>query len=113
MRSGEREFWRVVNASADSLLDLQVLYDGNPQSLQIVGLDGVPVDSQDGNGRGKIIEATHVLIPTAGRAQFIVSNKNGRLGDPALPSLTLFTLSTSTPSSWSPCGGCRLASPSG
>jgi hypothetical protein len=47
MRSGQNELWRVVNASADTQLDLQILYDGNPQTLQIVGLDGVPVHSQD------------------------------------------------------------------
>jgi FtsP/CotA-like multicopper oxidase with cupredoxin domain len=57
--------------------DLQLLYDGAPQSLQIVGLDGVPVDSQDGTGRGMIVKATHVLIPTAGRAEFIVSAPSG------------------------------------
>jgi FtsP/CotA-like multicopper oxidase with cupredoxin domain len=73
MRTGEKEFWRVVNASADSLLDLQVVYDGNPQPLEIVALDGVPVGSQDGTGRGKIVRVNHVLIPTAGRAEFIVS----------------------------------------
>jgi hypothetical protein len=27
MRSGDKEFWRVVNASADSLLDLQIVFD--------------------------------------------------------------------------------------
>jgi FtsP/CotA-like multicopper oxidase with cupredoxin domain len=72
MRSGGKQLWRVLNASADTQLDLQVLFDGIPQSLQIVGLDGVPVDSQDGTRRGKIIKATDILIPTAGRAEFIV-----------------------------------------
>ncbi len=73
MRSGQSELWRVVNASADTQLDLQLLYDGEPQTLQIVGLDGVPVGSQDGTRRGKIVKATDILIPTAGRAEFIVS----------------------------------------
>jgi FtsP/CotA-like multicopper oxidase with cupredoxin domain len=78
MRSGDKEFWRVVNASADSLLDLQVVFDGVPQVVKIVGLDGVPVNSQDGqlsNGSStaKLLESTHVLLPTAGRAEFIVS----------------------------------------
>jgi hypothetical protein len=78
MRSGDKEFWRVVNASADSLLDLQIVFDGVPQVVKIVGLDGVPVNSQDGqvsNGSStsKLLDSTHVLIPTAGRAEFIVS----------------------------------------
>jgi FtsP/CotA-like multicopper oxidase with cupredoxin domain len=72
MRSGEKQLWRVVNASADTILDLQLLFDGVPQDLKIVGFDGVPVDSQDGNRRGNIINARDILIPTAGRAEFIV-----------------------------------------
>jgi FtsP/CotA-like multicopper oxidase with cupredoxin domain len=72
MRSGEKQLWRVVNASADTQLDLQLLYDGVPQPLKIVGLDGVPVDSQDGTRRGSSTNATDILIPTAGRAEFIV-----------------------------------------
>ena len=48
MRAGQKELWRVSNSSADSILDLQVQFDGKPQTLQIVGLDGVPTGSQDG-----------------------------------------------------------------
>jgi FtsP/CotA-like multicopper oxidase with cupredoxin domain len=76
MHSGDKELWRVANASADSLVDLQLLFDGVPQPLQIVGLDGVPIDSQDGqtqNGNHKHLDATHLLIPTAARAEFIVA----------------------------------------
>jgi FtsP/CotA-like multicopper oxidase with cupredoxin domain len=77
MHPGDKELWRVANASADSLVDLQVLFDGVPQTVQIVGLDGVPVDSQDGEtgsgGSTKHLDATHILLPTAARAEFIVS----------------------------------------
>jgi hypothetical protein len=78
MRSGDKEFWRVVNASADSLLDLQVVFDGIPQVVKIVGIDGVPVNSQDGQdsdrrSTSELLESTHILLPTAGRAEFIVS----------------------------------------
>lgn len=73
MRSGRDELGRVVNASADTQLDLEVVYDGVPQPVQVVARDGVPVDSQDGTRRGKIVGATDLLIPTAGRAEFIVS----------------------------------------
>jgi FtsP/CotA-like multicopper oxidase with cupredoxin domain len=73
MRQGEQQFWRVVNATADTILDLQVQYDGQPQPLQVIGLDGVPVGSQDGTGRGRSFTTTDILIPTAGRAEFIVT----------------------------------------
>jgi FtsP/CotA-like multicopper oxidase with cupredoxin domain len=73
MKAGEKQLWRVSNSSADSILDLQLLFDGVPQNLQIVALDGVPTGSQDGTRQGKIVNATHTLIPTAGRTEFIVS----------------------------------------
>jgi FtsP/CotA-like multicopper oxidase with cupredoxin domain len=71
MQPGEKQFWRVGNISADSLVDLQVLFDGVPQILQIAAIDGVPTGSQDGSRQGKLVPADHVLIPTAGRAEFI------------------------------------------
>jgi FtsP/CotA-like multicopper oxidase with cupredoxin domain len=73
MQAGAQEFWRVVNASADTVADLEVLYDGKPQPLQIVALDGVPVGSHDGKHQGYIITQHDILIPTAGRAEFIVT----------------------------------------
>jgi hypothetical protein len=79
-----REFWRVSNSSSDSILDLRVLFDGVPQYLQVVGRDGVPTGSQDGARRGRIVSATHILIPTAGRAEFIVSAPSSATKDARL-----------------------------
>jgi FtsP/CotA-like multicopper oxidase with cupredoxin domain len=73
MRPGEKEFWRVVNAAADGVLDLQYVFDGAPQTLQLVAVDGVPLNSQDGSGPGAPIQVTHFLLPPAGRVEFIVS----------------------------------------
>ena len=73
MQAGKQEFWRVANTSADSILDLQVKYDGKAQPLQIVGLDGVPTGSQDGKRQGTIITRKNLLIPPAGRAEFILT----------------------------------------
>jgi len=70
---GAQEFWRVANASADTIADLQLVYDGVPQPLQIVALDGVPTGSQDGTRRGKMVAATDAFIPPAGRAEFIMA----------------------------------------
>ena len=41
--------------------------------LRVVGLDGVPVGSQDGSRQGKILHVHNLRIPTAGRAEFIVT----------------------------------------
>ena len=73
MQRGQREFWRVGNVSADTILDLQVLYDGMPQTLSLVSLDGVPVGSQDGTHPGGLIPITDLLLPPAGRMEFILT----------------------------------------
>jgi hypothetical protein len=35
MKPGEKQLWRVVNAGADSILDLQVQFDGVPPDLRM------------------------------------------------------------------------------
>jgi FtsP/CotA-like multicopper oxidase with cupredoxin domain len=70
---GEQQLWRVLNAAADTVMDLQLTYDGQAQPLQIVALDGVPTGSQDGTAQGTSITQTDILIPPAGRAEFIVT----------------------------------------
>jgi FtsP/CotA-like multicopper oxidase with cupredoxin domain len=79
MHKGTQEFWRVANASANTIMDLQVKYDGVPQQLQIVAFDGVPTGSQDGKRQGTIVTATHVLVPTAGRVEFIVTGPTSQV----------------------------------
>jgi len=79
VKAGGREFWRVVNACADTQMDLQVLYDGKPQPLQVVAFDGVPTGSQDGTHEGTIITQNDVFIPVAGRAEFIVKGPSSRV----------------------------------
>src|SRR6266404_2563907 len=64
---GERQFWRLVNASADRYLDLQL--DG--QSFEIVAMDGMPIALHDPNHRTRA--ADHVLLPPAGRLEAIVT----------------------------------------
>ena len=73
MQTGGKEFWRVTNSSADTILDLQLLYDNVAQPLKLVALDGVPIGSQDGAVPGQTLSQTDILIPPAGRAEFIVT----------------------------------------
>jgi FtsP/CotA-like multicopper oxidase with cupredoxin domain len=73
MQKGTQEFWRVANAAANTIMDIEVDYDGKPQTLQIVGLDGVPTGSQDGKRQGKIVTQNHILLPPASRVEFILA----------------------------------------
>jgi FtsP/CotA-like multicopper oxidase with cupredoxin domain len=72
MRSGSRELWSICNCASDTVLDLQYVFDGVPQTIQVAAIDGVPVNSQDGVQPGEPIPVTHFLLPTASRVQVIV-----------------------------------------
>jgi FtsP/CotA-like multicopper oxidase with cupredoxin domain len=73
MAPGDQEFWRVSNSASNPILDLQVRFDGVPQTIQIVGIDGVPVNSQDGAQPGTLIPVTHFRVPPAARVEFLVN----------------------------------------
>lgn len=79
MAPNEHQFWRVVNASADTILDLQVVYDDKPQSIQLVALDGVPVGSQDGTMQGKLISVKDLRLPPASRMEFLVTGPSAKV----------------------------------
>jgi len=73
MQPGERQFWRVSNSCADTILDLQYVFDGVPQTMQLVGIDGVPVGSQDSTQPGQLVPVRHFKLPPAARVEFIVA----------------------------------------
>jgi FtsP/CotA-like multicopper oxidase with cupredoxin domain len=67
---GRREFWRVLNAAADTYFDLEAVAGASPQTAQyplemeIAARDGAPAPPQ---------LVTHVLIPPGGRAEFLLT----------------------------------------
>jgi FtsP/CotA-like multicopper oxidase with cupredoxin domain len=73
MQTGTQEFWRVVNAGANTIFNIKLTYDGVAQPLQIVAFDGVPTGSKDGKHQGTIITQTDILLPPSSRAEFIVT----------------------------------------
>jgi FtsP/CotA-like multicopper oxidase with cupredoxin domain len=79
MMPAETQFWRVTNSSADSIFDLQVMYDGVPQTIQVVAIDGVPANSQDGTHGGQLIPVTRYRLATAGRVEFLVNAPSPRV----------------------------------
>jgi suppressor of ftsI len=81
---GEREFWRVVNASADRYVDLQL--DGQP--LDVVALDGMPIAYRDPAHPTRTVN--HFLVPPAGRIEAIVT------GPPSKAHATLRSLCVNT-----------------
>jgi len=63
----ERQFWRIVNASPDRYLDLQL--DG--QTFEVVALDGMPLAYRGPDGPTRTTD--HLLLAPAGRLEAIVT----------------------------------------
>jgi FtsP/CotA-like multicopper oxidase with cupredoxin domain len=72
MRPSERQFWRVLNASAITYVDLRLIFDDVPQVVGLISIDGVPLNHEHPE---KQVEQKrdHILLPPAGRAEFIVT----------------------------------------
>src|SRR5467141_2691223 len=64
---GERQFWRIVNASPDRYADLEL----DSESFDVVALDGMPLAYHYPSIRTRSM--SHVLVPPAGRVEAIVT----------------------------------------
>ncbi len=89
MKPGERQLWRVLNASAITYLNLEVLFDRKPQPLGLIALDGVPLNQSRKPGDA-VNWQTHLGVPPGGRVEFIVT------GPPAPAQGLLVTKSVDT-----------------
>ena len=83
MKPGERQLWRVLNASAITYLNLAVLFGNRhtPQQLGLVAIDGVPMNSPLGRSP-PVTWTNHIGIPPGARVEFIVTGPAN--GEPAL-----------------------------
>ena len=66
MKPEERQLWRVLNASAITYLNLEILFNRAPQPLGLVALDGVPLN-ENGKPGDSVNWQTHLGVPP-GRA---------------------------------------------
>jgi len=83
MRPSERQLWRVLNASAITYLGLRILFNGVPQPMGEVSLDGVPNNYSENNppndnkgadkgaDKNRIVWEKHIDLPPGGRADFV------------------------------------------
>ncbi len=72
MKPGQRELWRVLNASAITYLNLALLFNRAPQQLGLVALDGVPLH-ENAAARDTIDWQDHLGVPPGARVEFIVT----------------------------------------
>jgi len=89
MKPGEKQLWRVLNASAITYLNLAVLVRRAPQQIGVVALDGVPLQF-DGSPSPPVQWVNHIGVPPGSRAEFIVE------GPPAGSNALLVTRAVDT-----------------
>jgi len=73
MKPLQRQFWRVLNASADTYLELSLLYEGKRQNVDMVALDGVPLHYGELGAKDYAPQDSDIFLPPAARAEFIVT----------------------------------------
>jgi FtsP/CotA-like multicopper oxidase with cupredoxin domain len=71
MKPGERQLWRVLNASAITYLNLAVLFNRAPQKLGIVAMDGVPIHWNPST-ENTMEWQDHIGLPPGARVEFIL-----------------------------------------
>ncbi|MGA2880644.1 MAG: multicopper oxidase domain-containing protein [Bryobacteraceae bacterium] len=79
MKPEQRQLWRVLNASAITYLNLEVLFNRKPQPLGLVALDGVPLN-QNGTSGDLVDWQTHLGVPPGARVEFIVKGPPSGVG---------------------------------
>ena len=110
MRTGEKQYWRVLNASAITYVDLRLTFDNIPQRVELVAIDGIPLNYEHPEESTSVVK-DHILLPPGARAEFVVtaprvgvkallvtrSVDTGRVGDNApLRTIAPFRASEST-----------------
>ena len=72
MRPGATELWRMLSAVTDSILSLQLVYDGVAQPLQVVATDGVVVGSARGTQQGRAATMSALPMQASARIELIM-----------------------------------------
>ncbi len=72
MKPGEKQLWRVLNASALTYLNLSVLLNGAVQPMGVVSLDGVPMNT-NGGPADFVYWGPRLGVPPGSRVEFIVT----------------------------------------
>ena len=95
MKPNEKQFWRVANATLQDFMPIQFQVNGVPQQMELIAMDGYPLAAPR--------KTDTILIPPAGRAEFIVQ------GPPQGDGGTFYVLGYSTGPTGNPDIEQRLA----
>lgn len=72
MKSGERQLWRVLNASSLTYLDLALRFGHVQQALGVVAIDGVPLNHAGGTAPS-VTWLSHISLAPGSRVELILT----------------------------------------
>lgn len=81
----EKQFWRVLNAAADTILNIQMQYDAITQPLEVVSIDSVPFENQ------KTKKLYNIQLGPMARAEFIITGPSSEVKDARFVTLNVDT----------------------
>ncbi len=70
VKPSERQLWRILNSSAVTYLDLQILVNNAPSPMGVIALDGTPIN-ENGMAHNRILWVNHVFLPPGARVELI------------------------------------------
>lgn len=70
VKPSERQLWRILNSSAVTYLDLQILVNNAPMPMGVVALDGTPIN-ENGMVHNRVLWVDHVFLPPGARVELI------------------------------------------
>jgi FtsP/CotA-like multicopper oxidase with cupredoxin domain len=100
---GQQEFWRVVNASTQAFMTLQLQFTAGVQQLEIVALDGIPLQTPLYTNQITLAPAERVEFITPGlpanqEGQFVSNGYDtGPVGNPNPPQELMKLFGTDNP----------------
>jgi len=100
MKPNEKQFWRVVNATNQDFLPIQMHFNGKAQPLQVIALDGYPV--------APLRFQNTILLPPASRAEFIVQAPSDDSVSAQFVTQTYLTGPTGNPDTFQILGNVQL-----
>lgn len=80
VRPGELQLWRILNASAITYVDLQLLFGEQPQIMRIVSMDGTPINENGATYASAPTKSKYILVPPGGRIEIVVKTPPAGLG---------------------------------
>jgi FtsP/CotA-like multicopper oxidase with cupredoxin domain len=89
MEPNQEQCWRVANTAADTFFDLQVIYDGKPQPLELVARDGVPINADGPKDQTQTVQ--HIFLSPGSRAEFILKGPGANVRNAKLLTLNYNT----------------------